>query len=287
MATNEGNPSNENYKLLKLYLTTIPEFDGNSRTLPIFLNSCDHLVTLFQSSPALVDFLFRSFLARLRGRAQILLSQYPTSNWADAKQLLTTHFSDKRSLTYLSQALTKTYLRPGEDLRRFGSRCHNLLAGITSNIMADLTLTTEEKALRLEFYEDLALKTYLTNLPRDLHLALKIKAPKTLQSAISLSREEEDILKTPYFANSNSFSSPRGKSNFHSGPRQQSSSYPHKPLPKTQTTPMDISSGTSRKSKSTPMEIAPSNNSRLFFQKLDNPQDSFLGEGNSPPNNPC
>jgi hypothetical protein len=36
-----------NLSLLKLYVDTIPTYDGNVNTLEVFINSCDYLFTTF------------------------------------------------------------------------------------------------------------------------------------------------------------------------------------------------------------------------------------------------
>jgi hypothetical protein len=63
-----------NLSLLKLYVDTIPTYDGNVNTLEVFINSCDYLFTTFGTlANDLNAYLLRVVICKLTGRALILI----------------------------------------------------------------------------------------------------------------------------------------------------------------------------------------------------------------------
>lgn len=63
-----------NYQLLKLYVDTIPSFDGNPQTLGIFTDNGKNLMSTFKETANLMtSFLPSVVISQLTGRAIILI----------------------------------------------------------------------------------------------------------------------------------------------------------------------------------------------------------------------
>lgn len=92
-----------NYQLLKLYVDTIPLYDGNNNTLEIFINSCDYLFNTYGNfnDTQLKEYLLRVVIGKLTGRAQILIgSRGELNTWCLVKEALRQSFGDQRNLGY-------------------------------------------------------------------------------------------------------------------------------------------------------------------------------------------
>ncbi|XP_072377871.1 uncharacterized protein [Diabrotica undecimpunctata] len=123
-----------NYQLLKLYLDSIPAYDGNPHTLTIFIENCENLITNFasQTDGTLNTFLLRAILDKLNGRAQMLIgSRKELNTWQLVKDALNLSFGDQRDLDCLIQDLIT--LRPfkNETAYNFGMRCQETRSLVT------------------------------------------------------------------------------------------------------------------------------------------------------------
>lgn len=64
-----ANTNNVNYQLLRLYIDSIQNVDGNPYTLTIFISSCDNLIQNFydNNNAQLNSFLLRAIKSKLTG----------------------------------------------------------------------------------------------------------------------------------------------------------------------------------------------------------------------------
>ncbi|XP_050516300.1 putative mediator of RNA polymerase II transcription subunit 24 [Diabrotica virgifera virgifera] len=185
-----------NYQLLKLYLDSIPAYDGNPHTLTIFIENCENLITNFasQTDGTLNTFLLRAILGKLNGRAQMLIgSRTELNTWQLVKDALNLSFGDQRDLDCLIQDLIT--LRPfkNETPYNFGMRCQETRSLVAQKLNT-LNIKAPEKLIRIQSYDDLCLKTYIRGLPLSLQTNIRLRNPDSLEKAMCFVIEEENFL---------------------------------------------------------------------------------------------
>lgn len=108
---------NVNFQLLRLYVDTIPTYDGNPHTLSIFLDNCINFVNTFykENDQVINNFLTRAIIGKLVGRALSLVGtrSQELKSWLDLKNALQSNFGDQRNLDSLEQDLI--ILRPNKN----------------------------------------------------------------------------------------------------------------------------------------------------------------------------
>lgn len=187
---------NTNYQLLRLYVDTIPHFDGNPHILPVFLDHCETMIQNFRSAndATLNSFILRAIISKLNGRALSLIgSRIELRSWNEIKSALILCFDDQRNIDCLVQDLI--ILRPSknETPYNFGMRCQDARSLIISKINS-LDLTKEEKLLRIQNYNELSLKTFIRGLSGQIQNNIRLRNPDSLEQAMSLLIEEENFL---------------------------------------------------------------------------------------------
>jgi hypothetical protein len=118
-----NNDNSNSYSLLKLYVDTIPNYDGDTDTLEIFINSCEYLFTTFGCRAEIKDYLLRVVDNKLRGRALILIdTKTDLKTWNSVKNALRLSFGDQRNMDCLEQDLITLLPFKGEQPLEFGKR---------------------------------------------------------------------------------------------------------------------------------------------------------------------
>lgn len=187
-----------NYQLLKLYIDTIPNFSGESSTIEIFFEHCESLLTTYANirNPAdpLNGFLIRAIISKFSGNALVLVGSRPEiTDWNELKELLRLTFGDQRNLDCLVQEMI--IMRPfkNENFISFGQRIQKCRSGIASKLKS-MNITIAERALQIKNYENLALKTYIRGLTGRVQDMVRLRAPTSLELAISYVLEEENFI---------------------------------------------------------------------------------------------
>ena len=150
------------------HLNAIPNFDGDRATLAIFISACDRLLDTFTNRVNIADpnneWLLRSILSKLEGRARILIgSREDATNWPRIKELLLQYFSDHRNEDCLVRDLMNLKPRPNEQPYQFGMRIQDVKSLLQTKIR--LTVNDEnERLMKNRIYDNLALQTYLHGL---------------------------------------------------------------------------------------------------------------------------
>lgn len=189
-------PNNDtNYQLIRLYLDSIPQYDGNPHTLNIFINNCEYFLNTFASNNMVQNECFlRIILGKLKGRALILIgSRIELKTWDEIKAVLLLSFSDQRNIDCLIQDLLALKPSKNETPYNFGMRCQDARSLIISKLNS-LAMTNEEKMIRLKSYDDLALKTFIRGLSGQIQNNVRLRNPENLETAMSLVIEEENFL---------------------------------------------------------------------------------------------
>ncbi|KAJ8939894.1 hypothetical protein NQ318_023234 [Aromia moschata] len=143
-------------QLLKLYLDTIPPFDGNSLVLHSYLESVRN-----------------TFL-----------------NFPDDPHHLT--FGDQRDIQYLTHQLTS--MRPNKNERpyEFGLRLQEIRAIIITKINDNIP-DNQMRDLQIHNYNNIAKTMFITNLPMHIQTIVRIKNPESLEDALNFVLEEEEF----------------------------------------------------------------------------------------------
>lgn len=186
-----------NFQLMRLYLDTIPTYDGNPHTLSIFIDNCENFINTFGSKTdqSLNNFLIRAVSGKLTGRALILIgSRLELSSWTDIKNALLLSFGDQRNIDCLIQDLINLRPMKNETPYNFGMRCQDSRSLINSKLNSDSSINAAQKSIYIKSYDDLALKTYIRGLPPHLQLNVRLRDPDNIEKAMSLVIEEENFL---------------------------------------------------------------------------------------------
>ena len=191
-----------NYTLLRYQADNVPKFDGNPKLLQRFVTACENLLKAFQNTANVNDpintCLFDTILSKLTGRAaELIVSRTELNNWALVKHALISTFADQRSIDCLIQDLINLKPNKNEHPINFGMRIQDS----RSLLSAKLNATNEAAGTRLikiQHYDEFALKTFIRGLPYNMQLIIRLKNPRTLEEAMSHVREEENFI---YFKN--------------------------------------------------------------------------------------
>lgn len=187
-----------NTQMLKLYIDTIPNFNGDGHTLEIFLEHCDSLMTTYQNSAQANDpinnLLIRAIISKLTGNALILVGSRPEiRQWTELKTLLRLTFGDQRSLDCLVQEMIIMRPQKTESFFSFGQRIQKCRSGIASKLKS-LNLSCAERILQIKNYDDLSLKTFIRGLTGRVQDMVRLRNPDSLEVAISYVLEEENFI---------------------------------------------------------------------------------------------
>lgn len=187
-------PPNTNYQLIKLYIDIIPQYNGDTHTLGIFIESAQNLLNTFFSADAdLNTFLLRAIIGKLSGRALTLIgSRIELRTWDQIKDALNLCFGDQRNIECLVQDLISLSPNKNETPYNFGMRIQDQRSLIISKVNSS-SLKTEEKIIYLQSYDNLALKTFIKGLTGQLQNNIRLRNPDSLEKAMSLVIEEENF----------------------------------------------------------------------------------------------
>lgn len=194
-----------NYTLLRYQADNIPNFDGNPKLLQRFISSCENLLRAFQNARDVNDpiniCLFDTILGKLTHRAaELIASRTELNTWQLIKDALIVTFADQRSIDCLIQDLITLKPQKNEPPLNFGMRIQDA----RSLLFAKLSATNEAEAvkvIKIQHYDNFALKTFINGLPYNMQLVVRLKEPDSLERAMSYVREEENFI---YFKNQNS-----------------------------------------------------------------------------------
>lgn len=193
-----------NYTLLRYQADNIPHFDGNPKLLQRFVTSSENLIKAFQNSTNLNDpiniCLFDTILSKLTGRAaELIVSRAELNTWTLVKQALINTFADQRSIDCLIQDLINLKPNKNEHPLNFAMRIQDS----RSLLSAKLNATNEDnntKLIKINHYDEFALKTFIRGLSYNMQLVVRLKNPSSLEEAMAFVREEENFM---YFNNNN------------------------------------------------------------------------------------
>ncbi|XP_063824167.1 uncharacterized protein LOC135073874 [Ostrinia nubilalis] len=176
-------------------LNLIPKFEGDGKTLNLFLRECQYVINIYRGPDENVtqnSYVFHAITSRLVGRAAALLSEREDINtWIALKQVLTQHFGDPRSEACIAIELEQIKIKHGES---YSELCHRI-QNVKSTLMSKVNMIEDEgiKAAKVIIYDNTALNVFLFNLTEDMIRVIRLRGCTTLEQALSIVTEEENF----------------------------------------------------------------------------------------------
>ena len=174
-----------NVGLLRYYSDNIPSFDGNPKVLNRFVTACENFIRAFQNVQNPNDpinlAIFDTIVSKLRDRAgELIGSRTELTSWQQIKDALTLTFSDQRSIDCLIQDLINLKRFKTETPMQFGMRIQNARSLLFAKLNAS-NINAQEKQIKINHYEEFALKTFINGLPYFMQLPVRLKNPNSLE----------------------------------------------------------------------------------------------------------
>lgn len=170
-------------------LKIVPQFGGDKRQLNLFLRKCEYLINRFRGHDEQDIYVFNAITSRLVGDAAALISEREDiTSWSALKSILQQHFGDPRSEECINIELETCKIKSGESFLEFCCRIQNIRSLLISKV--NLIPDAEIKRAKIAIYSNTALNVFLYNLPEDMVRVVRLKAPSTLEAALSIVLEE-------------------------------------------------------------------------------------------------
>lgn len=179
---------------VKDYLDLIPQFDGDASKLPIFLDTCEQVLGMLvtDNNAARIQFLMLHFRNKIIGKAAQILAAREIHTFPELKFLLLNTFGDQRNEESLLNDLMMLTQNHNESHSQFADRCISLRSLLLSKVqMADISVELRQEKIML--YNKMALRTFLSGLNAHLSHLLRCKEPRSLEDAINMVVEEENM----------------------------------------------------------------------------------------------
>lgn len=177
--------------LLRDMIKLIPEFDGNTKILSLFLRKCEYVIRQFQGVAARNEFIMQAITSKVVGRAAALISERGEFDSYDVfKDLLIQHFGDHRSEDCVAIELESLKIKPNESYLDFCSRIQDVRAILISKINTNDDNQPEVKRAKIIIHNNTSLNVFLYNLPEHMVRIIRLKKPSTLEAALQYVMEE-------------------------------------------------------------------------------------------------
>lgn len=166
----------------------IPIFDGDKRHLNLFIRKSEYIINKYKGSDEQNLYVMHSITSRLAGNAAALISEREDIvTWEEFKALLIQHFGDPRSEECLAIELETMRIRNGESFLDFCNRIQSVRSILISKVNR---LSSSMRESKIIIYNNTSLNVFLYNLPENMVRIVRLKAPSTLEQALSFVLEE-------------------------------------------------------------------------------------------------
>lgn len=167
----------------------IPLFSGDKRQLNLFIRKCEYIINHFRGHEEQNLYVYNVITSRLVGDAAALLSEREDiTRWSLLKEILQQHFGDPRSEECINIELETCKIKPGESYLDFCCRIQNIRSLLISKV--NQSSDEEIKRAKVAIYNNTALNVFLYNLTEDMVRVVRLKAPPTLEAALTIVLEE-------------------------------------------------------------------------------------------------
>lgn len=170
-------------------LKIIPVFDGNKHQLNLFIRKCEYILAKYRGDDEQNLYVMYAITSRLTGDAATLFSEREDINsWEDFKELLIQHFGDPRSEECIAIELEGLRIRTNESYLDFCHRIQSVRSTLISKV--NRIIDCNIRSSKIAIYNNTSLNVFLYNLPENMVRIVRLKAPSTLEEALSVVMEE-------------------------------------------------------------------------------------------------
>lgn len=190
----ENTQEEENMATFRDHIDTIPTFNGDQKTVGIFITAAQATIDRLKkpSDEVFNATLFQAIRNKLVGQAQAIVATNPHITWEQIKEEIRRRFGDQRTENTLTTELLTLTQQRNEKPLEFGERCKDLRDLILSKIA--VIETPAILMYKTTMFNDIALQTFLKGTNPELSRILRCKSPKTLEEALRMTTEEENYL---------------------------------------------------------------------------------------------
>lgn len=184
-----------NFALLKAFADTIPVYDGRTDLLEFFINAADQFHSLYSSNDIILSrYILQLIKSKLTGRAQILIgARLELNSWQDVKTSLRLNFGDPRDFGCLGAEMAAMRPFSKESFSNFGKRIQDIRSQICFKLNSEINLTSQDKIVRLQMYDESAFKTFIKHLTERLRDRVLNRSANSLEDALRIVREDENL----------------------------------------------------------------------------------------------
>lgn len=175
----------------KLVLKLVPNFSGNTRELHKFI-SCSELIYKSLKETEIPKFLELVKL-KLDGKAYDLIKYNELKTWKELKDILTSEFTETRSIGHLQLELATLRQQRGEDVRTYANRLEAILHSLNESCIVSEGVNAAQTIKKLN--EHIALKSFQEGLNESIKIIVKACRFTNLSEAINRATEEEMVVK--------------------------------------------------------------------------------------------
>lgn len=160
----------------------IPRYNGNPKTLNYYIREVESVIGLIEPSWQAHPVLISLIKSRLSGAAiDAIAYENSLDSWPEVKHALLRRLGETRNEIQVMQELTRMRRLKSEDAETYGKRLRDILD----------TLFTVGKHTDKNYYENMVIEHYLSQLEFNVGIGVRIMKPATLELAIVAARQEE------------------------------------------------------------------------------------------------
>lgn len=176
------------------YLELIPTFDGNPTKLSAFINACEKVIPLMApgNESSRIAFTMLHIQTKLVGKAAALISARNYVTFPELKHILIGLFGDQRNEESLLSDLNILKQKPSETPHQFADRCIDIRCLLLSKLDCQ-AVNHLIKESKVEMYNAFTLRAFITGVNPQLSHLLRCRNPKTIEEAIQIVIEEENL----------------------------------------------------------------------------------------------
>lgn len=173
----------------KEVLNLIPDFNGETKILNLFLRKCKYVITRYQGTVSRNEFLMQCITSKLTGKAAALISERGDfTTYGELESLLVQHFGDPRSEECVALELETLKIRTNESYLEFCGRIQDVRAILISKVNQNSSPTLREA--KQIIYNNTSLNVFLYNLSEHMVRLVRLKEPNSLEDALKHVLEE-------------------------------------------------------------------------------------------------
>lgn len=161
----------------------IPSYDGNPKSLNFYIRSVEGVLAAqgISTNDPVAICLIRN---KMTGKALEAISLEVDINcWLSLRQSLINRFGEQRSEIQILQELMRCTKSRAETCEAYGKKIRELLDALCGIGVAVSKQT--------QYYQTIAIDTFIDNLEYNIGLGVRIQSPRTLEAAIAIARQEE------------------------------------------------------------------------------------------------